>query len=109
MSHNQLINLPEDEYEVLIDSSLEPGFLTYGELLLKGETDDEVIFSTYVCHPSMCNDNLSGPTMLTYLAKEISKRKTKLSYRFLFLPETIGAITWLSINKNNLNKSHKLK
>ena len=104
LSHNQLINLPEDEYEVSIDSSLESGSLTYGELLLKGETDDEVIFSTYVCHPSMCNDNLSGPTILTYLAKEISKRKTKLSYRFLFLPETIGAITWLSINKNNLNK-----
>ena len=74
LTHNQYKNLDENEiYEVFIDSSLELGFLTYGELLIKGETEEEILFSSYICHPSLCNDNLSGPVLLTYLAKIILK------------------------------------
>jgi len=104
MSHKQFEKLEEDEYEVFIDSSLDAGNLTYGELFFKGETDEEVLFSSYVCHPSMCNDNLSGITLLTYLAKQLENKKLNFSYRFLFIPETIGAITWLSKNENHVKK-----
>ena len=104
MTHNQLINLQEGEYEVVIDSTLENGSLTYGEYLIKGETDDEFLLSCYICHPSLCNDNLSGVALLTHLAKNLKNLKPKFSYRFLFIPETIGAITWLSINENKINK-----
>jgi len=99
MTHNQFQNLKDEQYEVCIDSSLINGNLTYGEIFLEGERKDEVLFSCYVCHPSMCNDNLSGVALLTHLAKEIIKTKQNLSYRFLFIPETIGAITWLSKNE----------
>jgi len=104
ISHNQFQKLEEDEYEVFIDSTLENGSLTYGELFFKGELDDEILFSTYICHPSLCNDNLSGVSLLTFLAKTLINKQTKYSYRFLFIPETIGAITWLSLNENNLGK-----
>lgn len=104
MTHDQFVELKEGEYEVYIDSSLKPGSLTYGEVFLPGKSEEEILFSTYICHPSMCNDNLSGIVLLTYLARIIEKQNRKYSYRFLFLPETIGAITWLSKNENNLNK-----
>ena len=104
MSHNQLNKLLPGEYEICIDSSLKNGSLTYGEYLIKGEIDDEFLLSCYICHPSLCNDNLSGVALLTYLAKYLKNLKTKFSYRFLFIPETIGAITWLSINENKINK-----
>ena len=104
MSHDQLNKLLPGEYEICIDSSLKNGSLTYGEYLIKGETDDEFLLSCYICHPSLCNDNLSGVVLLTYLAKYLKNLKTKFSYRFLFIPETIGAITWLSINENKINK-----
>ncbi len=104
LSHNDYLKLQNDEYEVFIDSTLEDGSLSYGEILLKGEQDDEILFSTYVCHPSMCNDNLTGVSILTYLAKLLKNKKLKNSYRFLFIPETIGSITWLSMNENNLEK-----
>ncbi len=103
MSHKQFEGLEDDTYEVVIDSSLENGSLTYGELFLHGEKCDEVLFTCYVCHPSMCNDNLSGICLLTFLANIISKKKLKYSYRFLFIPETIGAIVWLSKNQNHLS------
>ncbi len=86
-------------YEVRVDSTLENGSLTYGEYFLEGETEDEVLVSCHVCHPSLCNDNLSGVTVATYLAKILTDAPRKFSYRFLFIPGTIGSITWLSRNE----------
>lgn len=103
MPHNKYLKLEEDEYEVYIDSTLEEGSLTYGELFLKGNSEKEILFSSYICHPSMCNDNLSGVCLLAFVAKNLLNLKTKYSYRFLFMPETIGAITWLSLNENKLS------
>lgn len=102
LTHNQLKNLPEDTYEVVIDSNLENGHLTYGEILIRGEVEDEILFSCYICHPSMANDNLSGPVLLTFLAREMMLTKHHYSYRFIFVPETIGALTWLSKNEDGL-------
>ncbi|ELR71635.1 hypothetical protein C900_02443 [Fulvivirga imtechensis AK7] len=99
MSHRQLQGLEEGTYDVYIDSSLENGYLTFGELLVKGKQKEEVLISTHICHPSLCNDNLSGISMVTFLAKHLIERKNRYSYRFLFIPGTIGAITWLSINE----------
>ena len=104
MTHNQLLQLKNDEYEVFIDSTLQDGSLTYGEYLIRGKSEDEVLFSCYPCHPSMCNDNLSGVVLLTFLAKHLKDSSLKYSYRFLFVPETIGAITWLSRNEHNVMK-----
>ena len=104
ITHDQFEKLVDEEYEVVISSTLKDGHLTYGELFLKGESESEILFSCYVCHPSMCNDNLSGISLLTFLAKYLSKKKLKFSYRFLFIPETIGAITWLSLNEKKINK-----
>ena len=104
LSHKQLESLNDDEYEISIDSTLKDGHLTYGELEMKGELDDEVLLSCYVCHPSICNDNLSGISLVTALAKKMSGMKLRYSYRFLFIPETIGAITWLSKNEKNISK-----
>ena len=102
MSHNQLQNLIPGEYEICIDSTLSNGSLTYGEFLHKGKTEDEILTSCYVCHPSMANDNLSGVSLTTFLAKNM--HPTNYSYRFLFIPETIGAITWLALNEENTSK-----
>jgi aminopeptidase-like protein len=96
LSHNQLMKLKDEEYEVCIDSSLEAGFLTYGEYFFVGETSDEVLVSCHVCHPSLANDNLSGIALALFLAKHLSSVKLRYSYRFLFIPGTIGSITWLS-------------
>jgi aminopeptidase-like protein len=96
LSHKQLMELKDQEYEVCIDSSLEPGFLTYGEYFLTGETSDEVLISCHVCHPSLANDNLSGIALALFLAKHLSEVKRRYSYRFLFIPGTIGSIAWLS-------------
>jgi len=104
ITKKQYDNLKEDQYTVVIDSKLEKGSLTYGEYFIKGERDDEVIFSCYICHPSMCNDNLSGVSLVTFLAKFLKDKKLKYSYRFLFMPETIGAITWLSQNESMVSK-----
>ncbi|MBI1767591.1 MAG: DUF4910 domain-containing protein [Bacteroidetes bacterium] len=99
MTHTQFQKLTDDVYDVHIDSSLEDGHLTYGEYYIAGELPDEVLISTRVCHPSMCNDNLSGICISTYLAKELRRKKLRYSYRFLFIPGTIGAITWLYVNE----------
>lgn len=98
MPHNQYMALEEGEYSVVIDASLEDGFLTYGEYLLPGQSEDEVLISCHICHPSMCNDNLSGIALATFLAEELAARRLRYSYRFLFIPGTIGAITWLARN-----------
>lgn len=99
-------SLEKGEYEVFIDTDLFNGSLTYGELLISGESDKEILISTYICHPSMANNELSGPTVTAHLAEWISKRdKNKFSYRVIFIPETIGSITYLSKNLSYL-KSH---
>jgi aminopeptidase-like protein len=99
LAHNDLLELSEGEYEVLIDSSLEDGHLTYGEYYLQGDIEAEVLISAHVCHPSLANDNLSGIAVATFLAKQLSGLSPRYSYRFLFLPGTIGSITWLSSNE----------
>ncbi|MBI4088149.1 DUF4910 domain-containing protein [Candidatus Kaiserbacteria bacterium] len=105
ISHEQLLALKEGTYEAVIDSTLTDGSLTYGELLISGKTKDEVLISTYICHPSMANDNLSGPVLATLLARELAKeKKLRYSYRFLFVPETIGAIVWLSKNRARVHR-----
>ena len=109
MSHNQLAGLKDEDYHVHIDSDLKPGSLTYGEYFIQGETDEVVLFSCHVCHPSLCNDNLSGITIATYLAGILKDIKTRYSYLFLFIPGTIGSIAWLSINEDKVkNIKHGL-
>ena len=104
MSQNQLDGLKEGKYKIKIDSILEPGNLTFGEFYIKGKNEEEIIISTYICHPSMCNDNLSGIVLCTLLAKFFKNISLNYSIRFLFIPETIGAIAWLSLNERNLSK-----
>ncbi len=103
ITHKQYEKLEEDTYEVVIDSTLENGSLTYGELCLKGESAEEVLLTCYVCHPSLCNDNLTGVAIITFLAKYLKNIHLKYSYRFLFIPETIGSITWLSLNEDKIS------
>ena len=104
LTHRQLKALKDEEYEVYIDTDLKPGNLTYGEYYLPGETESEILFSTHVCHPSLCNDNLSGISLVTSLAKHLQSLSTRYSYRFLFVPGTIGSITWLSLNQAQTSK-----
>jgi len=109
LSHNQFSTLKDEEYEAKIDSTLQPGSLTYGEYFIKGNSAEEVVFSCHVCHPSLCNDNLSGIVVATFLAKELAKLNLRYSYRFLFIPGTIGSITWLSLNEDKIkNIKHGL-
>jgi len=102
MSHNQFKQLEEDVYHVKVDATLEPGSLTYGEYYIKGQCEEEVLISTHVCHPSLCNDNLSGISVAAFIANALSKKENRFSYRFLFVPGTIGSITWLSQNEDKL-------
>ncbi|KAF3888912.1 MULTISPECIES: DUF4910 domain-containing protein [Nostocales] len=104
LTHQQYLELQDDEYEVFIDSSLEPGYLTYGEYFIPGESSDEVLISCHICHPSLCNDNLSGIAIAVSLAKHINQVTPYYSYRFLFIPGTIGSITWLALNEINVSK-----
>jgi aminopeptidase-like protein len=100
LSQRQLESLEPGEYEVCIDASLEPGSLTYGEVYLPGESTDEVLVSAHVCHPSLANDNLSGVVVAAYLARSLESLSRRYSYRVLFIPGTIGAITWLARNES---------
>jgi aminopeptidase-like protein len=104
LSHRQLLELQPGDYEVVIDSTLEPGHLTYAELGIEGEGDSEVLVSTYVCHPSLANDNLSGIVVATMLAKKLMERRLRHSYRFLFAPGTIGPLAWLHQNRDSLSR-----
>jgi aminopeptidase-like protein len=99
LSHNQLLAMPEAEYEVCIDSTLKAGHLTYGECFLKGERTDEILISCHTCHPSLCNDNLSGIAVATFLSQMLSSQSLRYSYRFLFIPGTIGSIAWLAMHE----------
>ncbi len=104
VSHNQLLQLKDETYEVLIDSSLENGHLTWGEVFLEGTTDEEVLITCHACHPSLCNDNLSGVMIAAYLARALQERPRRFSYRFLFIPGTIGSITWLALNEEKVHR-----
>ena len=98
-------SLPEGDYEVCVDSTLADGHLTYGEHLVEGQTQDEVLISCHVCHPSLANDNLSGIAVASRLARLLGQgRRPRYSYRFLFIPGTIGSITWLARNQDNLGR-----
>ena len=104
LTYKQLLEIRDEQYEVCIDSSLEDGALTYGEYYLKGEVADEVLISCHICHPSLCNDNLSGIAVTTFLAKFLGMQMRRYSYRFVFLPGTIGPITWLCLNEAQVEK-----
>jgi len=105
ISQKQLEALPDGDYDVVIDATLEDGALTYGECYLPGSTTDEVLLSTHTCHPSLCNDNLSGVAVAAFLARALSQRyRRRYSYRFLFIPGTIGAITWLCLNEERVRR-----
>ena len=106
LTQKQFDSLEEGLYSVVINSKLFNGMLNYGELLIKGKSDQEVFLSTYICHPSMANNELSGPTVLTFLAKWLEKiDELEYSYRIVFIPETIGSITYLSINHRIMKKN----
>lgn len=102
LSHQQLQSLEDVEYEVCIDAELRDGHLTYGEVFIKGESESEVLFSCHVCHPSLANDNLSGNVVATWLARYVMSQPRRYSYRFLFVPATIGALAWLSENQSRV-------
>jgi len=105
LSHRALLALEDGQYEVCIDATLEPGALTYGEYFLPGASSDEVLVSTHVCHPSLCNDNLSGIAVATHVARALAgSSRRRYSYRFLFVPATIGSIAWLAANEPNLGR-----
>ena len=106
LSEAQLAGMADDEYEVMIDSSLSGGSLSYGECVLSGNggSDDEVLISCHVCHPSLANDNLSGLSVAVFLAKHLLARERRYTYRFLFIPATIGAITWLAANREQTSR-----
>jgi aminopeptidase-like protein len=99
IAHRQLERLNEAAYRVVIDSSLSQGSLSYGELLLPGEVTEEVLISTHICHPSLANDNLSGIAVAVALAERMAALPRRYSYRFLFVPGTIGSIAWLARNE----------
>ncbi|MGY4688933.1 DUF4910 domain-containing protein [Salibacterium sp. K-3] len=105
LSHHQRLNLKDDTYYVYIDSELKEGSLTYGELIIPGVSEEEVFLSTYICHPSMANNELSGPVVTTYLAKWLmSKTNLKYTYRIVFIPETIGSITYIHHHLHDLKE-----
>ena len=105
MSYNQFKKLNNKTYKIKIDSSLTPGSLTYADILIEGKSKKEILFSTYICHPSMGNNEISGPVLATYLANYIKTIKNRrYSYRFVFAPENIGSVIYINKNLNILKK-----
>ena len=104
LRHKDFLKLKEDNYEICIDSTLQNGHLTFGEYFIPGKLQDEILISTHICHPSLCNDNLSGAALASMLAARLSQANLQYSYRFLFIPGTIGSIAWLSLNEQKLSK-----
>jgi len=105
ISHDERLKLKDGKYRVFIDSTLEDGSLTYGEYIIKGKTEQEVFLSTYICHPSMANNELSGPMVAAFIGKWLASQPRKYTYRIIFIPETIGSITYLSRNLSELKKN----
>ena len=106
LTHRQLESLPDDTYDVCIDATLEPGHLTYGEYVIPGRVADEVLISCHSCHPSLANDNLAGMAVAVELARALAVRANELhyTYRFLFIPGTIGSITWLAQHRGTASR-----
>ena len=104
IAHRQLEALPDDDYEVVIDSSLETGSLTYGEFTIPGESDEQILLFAHCCHPSLANDNLSGIAVVVELARILSASSPRFTYRCVFAPAAIGCVTWLSQNQSELSK-----
>jgi aminopeptidase-like protein len=104
LTRKQMLGLVDADYEVCINSSLEVGTLTYGECYLPGQSAEEILISCHVCHPSLANDNLSGLAVATKMAELLAPRELHYSYRFLFIPGTIGSITWLARNQKGIDK-----
>jgi aminopeptidase-like protein len=105
LAHSQRVRLEEGTYQVFIDSELKEGSLTYGELIIPGTSSKEVFISTYICHPSMANNELSGPVLATMLAKWLASEPRRFTYRIIFIPETIGSITYLSKNVESMKRN----
>ncbi|MYB20564.1 MAG: DUF4910 domain-containing protein [Holophagales bacterium] len=104
LPHRLLESLPDGEYEVFVDASLEDGSMTWGECLLPGSSAEEVLISSHVCHPQLANDNLSGIAVAVHLAEALAAvPERRYSYRFLFAPGAIGAIAWLARNRDRLD------
>ncbi len=99
LSQRQREALTDAEYEICIDSTLEPGHLTYAESVIPGASTDEIVLTAHICHPSLCNDNLSGISVATFLLQELQKQPQRYTLRVLFIPGTIGSIAWLSQNR----------
>jgi aminopeptidase-like protein len=97
-------SLPDGDYQVCVDTTLADGHLTYAEHLVPGRTEDEVLVSCHVCHPSLANDNLSGIAVATRLGRMLGRSRPRYSYRFLFIPGTIGSITWLARNEDRVGR-----
>ena len=97
-------SLPDGDYEVCVDTTLADGHLTYGEHVVRGQTEDEVLVSCHVCHPSLANDNLSGIAVASRLARLLGQARPRYTYRFLFIPGTIGSITWLAGNEDRVDR-----
>src|SRR6185437_6708809 len=104
LSERQLESLTEGAYDVVIDSTLEDGALTYGECVLPGQIEDEFLISVHICHPSLCNDNLSGVAVAAALARTLASTSHRYTYRFLFVPGTIGPIAWLFGNQDTADR-----
>jgi aminopeptidase-like protein len=104
LPHNRLASLPDGDYRVVIDSTLADGSLTYGEIVVPGETDDEILISAHVCHPSLANDNLSGIAVVTEIARRVAAAPLRHTLRVILIPGTIGSITWLALNEPRLER-----
>ena len=105
LTHEQLETLDRQaRYRVKVDTTLQPGSLTYGEALLPGTSGEEYLVSTYCCHPSLANDNLSGPVLWTLLLRELAARPHRHAYRFIIIPETIGALAYLAANQRVMHE-----
>lgn len=106
LSYNQYKNLKNEKFKVFINSKFKEGKMHYGEIFLKGSSKKEIFFSTYICHPSMANNELSGPALLIYLSKFVQNLKNKkFSYRFIFIPETIGSIAYINKHFKSMKKN----